>query len=456
MTIWTPDLKDRVGPLYQAIANAIAEDLSAGQLAAGQQLPTQRVLATELDVALTTVTRGYAEAERRGLVSGEVGRGTFVRGGMGAPPSTDADREQVDLTQNELGPWAHAQELGASIARVAGQLHGGGVFDYQPPGGTERQRAAGAQWMTRAGLEAAAEDVLITSGAQHGMALTFATIADPGDTVFTDVVTYSGMKSLAHLLRLRLKGLEMDEYGLLPDAFATACREEGAKALYCMPSLHNPTGILMPEQRRREIAGIANDYGLPIVEDDSYGFLVPDETPISAYADTAYYLAGTSKSLAAGLRIGFLLPPESMVDRLKAAISSTTYSVSPLMGDVVAGWIFDGTADRVMEWKRGEVAKRQAMAQRILGGYTSDPHPLSQQLWLSVPEPWCTPEFVSQAEMRGVLISPAEDFVAGRATPPHAVRVCLGPVADTARLEGALQTLASILDGPPEPCQVVM
>jgi DNA-binding transcriptional MocR family regulator len=456
MTIWTPNLERRAGPLYRGIADAIAEDMSAGLLALGERLPTQRVLAAELDIALTTVTRGYAEARRRGLVSGEVGRGTFVRGGSSALPAADPDRGVIDLTQNELGPWAHGQEIGASITSMAGRMHGGGVIDYQPLGGTEPQRAAGAHWINRAGVEARAEDVLVTNGAQHSMAITFATIAEPGDTIFTDEVTYSGMKSLAHLLRLRLKGLPMDEHGLRPDALATACRETKAKALYCMPSLHNPTGILMPEARRREIAGIANDHGLPIVEDDSYGFLVPDETPISAYAGTQYYIAGTSKSLAAGLRIGFLLPPTTMVDRLKAAISSTTYCVSPLMGDVVAEWIFDGTADRIMEWKRGEVAKRQAMGQSILGGYTSHPHPMSQQLWLSLPEPWCTSEFVSQAEMRGVLVSPAEDFVAGRATPPHAVRVCLGPVADSARLRGALETLASIVEGPPEPCQVVM
>ena len=456
MTIWTPNLAPRSGPLYLAIADAIAEDLSTGQLSSGERLPTQRVLAGELDVALTTVTRGYAEAERRGLVSGEVGRGTFVREERGTQPANDPDRNLVDLTQNELGPWAFAHDIGSGIARMAGRLYGAGVLDYQPLGGTERQRASGAHWMSRAGLDARTEDVLVTNGAQHGMAITFATIANPGDTVFTDIVTYSGMKSLAHLLRLRLKGLEMDEHGLRPDAFAAACREEPAQALYCMPSLHNPTGILMPEERRREIAAIANDHELPIVEDDSYGFLVPDETPISAYAEAGYYIAGTSKSLAAGLRIGFLRSPASMVDRLKAAISSTTYSVSPLMGDVVAEWIFDGTADRIMAWKRGEVAKRQEMAQRILGRYTSDPHPLSQQLWLSLPEPWCTPEFVAQAEMRGVLISPAEDFVAGRAQAPHAVRACLGPVTDPARLEEALTTLASILDGPPEPCQVVM
>ena len=455
MTIWTPDIKDTDAPLYRAIADAIATDLAGGKLMGGQRLPTQRVLAAELDVALTTVTRGYAEAERRGLVSGEVGRGTFIRGGPQGSTSAQDPDAPIDLTPTHLGPWAHAQELADGIAGMATRLPGAGVIDYQPLGGTELHRAAGAFWMNRAGLVATTDDVLVTNGAQHSMAITFATITNPGDTVFTGKLTYSGMKSLAHLLRLKLKGLPMDRDGIEPEAFEQACRQEPPKALYGMPTLQIPTGVVMPETRRKEIAAIAAEYGVPIVEDDSYGFLLPDETPLSAYADDAYYLAGTSKSLAPGLRIGFLLPPSAMVDRLKAAISSTTFSVPTLMGDVVAEWIFDGTADRVMSWKRNEIAERQQLAQSFLGQYDDVSHPMSQQVWLTLPDPWCTSEFVDQAAMRGVMVSPAEDFIAGRA-PPHAVRVCLGPIADRGSLEKGLQTLAEILDQPPEPCRVVV
>jgi len=452
MTMWNPDIQEQDGPLYMAIADAIATDVSAGRLTAGQRLPTQRVLAERLDVALTTVTRGYAEAERRGLVSGEVGRGTFVCGTTLGGPDGDAP---LDLTPNHLGPWAHATELAGRVARTAGSLPGAGIIDYQPLGGTARQRAAGASWMKRVGLDVDAEEVLVTNGAQHSMAIIFATLMQPGDTVLTDRLTYSGMKSLAQLLRLRLKGLPMDREGLDPDAFAEACDDPSVKALYCMPSLHNPTGVLMPQERRRLIAAAAADRGIPIIEDDSYGFLVPDQIPLTAASPDAYYLVGTSKSLAPGLRIGFLRPPTGMTDRLRAAISSTTFSVPTLMGDVVAEWIFDGTAERVMAWKREEVAARQQLAQRILAPHATVSHPMSQQVWLSLPEPWSTSEFVTQAAVRGVLVSPAEDFVAGRAPAPHAVRVCLGPVPERHRLEAGLSILADILGEPPAPCCVV-
>ena len=457
MTIWQPRIERVDGPIYLAIADAIATGIDGGHLSPGEKLPTHRELATGLDVALTTVTRGYAEAERRGLVLGEVGRGTFVRGRTA--PSRAPDKTEsypIDFTINAMLPYAHADQLVASMAAVLSRRDSWSMLDYQSQRGEETQRTAGALWMERAGIAASPDRVLITSGAQHAMAVTIGTLANPGDTVLTEELTYSGMKSLANHLHLRLKGLAMDEDGLRPDALEAACREGNPKALYTMPTLHNPVGTVMPEDRRAEIAAAAARYDLPVVEDDSYGFLLPKIKPLAAHSPKIYYLAGTSKSLAASLRIGFLLCPPDMVDRISAAISSTTFNASPPMAEVVAEWIFDGTADRVMEWKRREVAVRQQIAQSILGRFDYTGHAMAQHGWLRLPDPWCTDDFVSQARMRGVLVSPAEHFVAGRMAPPYAVRITLGSVPDRTTLERGLTTLAEILDGPPEPCTSVV
>ena len=222
-----------------------------------------------------------------------------------------------------------------------------------------------------------------------------------------------------------------------------------------MPTLQNPTASVMSERRRQEIAAIADAYGIAVVEDDSYGFLLPEVKALGAYAirpKNFYYLTGTSKSLAPGLRIGFLHAPFEMVDRLAAAISATTFIAPPSTAEIVAEWITDGTADEVMSWKRNEVRRRQKAARAILGEFEYRAHPVSPHGWLTLPEPWCARDFVSQAQMRGVLIAPAEDFVAARATNAHAVRVCVGPVRKPSRLEEALTTLREILNGPPEPC----
>ena len=460
MTMWRPSLTDSETPLYLSIANALAEDITSGRLPEGVRLPPQRELADELHVALTTVTRAYTEAERRGLVSGEVGRGTFVRQQetfhlRRAEPESSA----IDLTTNSLLPYPKGKALAESMARVIAKGDPWAALDYQPHYGTSRQREAGARFLERAGLDGAAERVVVTSGAQHAMAVVFSALTNPGDIVLTGELTYSGMKSLANFLHIRLRGLAMDEEGIRADALEAACATTDAKALYCMPTLQNPTAAVMSERRRQEIAAIAESYGLAVVEDDSYGFLLPEVKALSAYAMSKknfFYLTGTSKSLAPGLRIGFLLSPGEMVDRLAAAISATTFIASPVTAEVVTAWIEDGTADQVMEWKRGEVRLRQKLAKKLFKNFDYRAHAASPHGWLTLPEPWCVRDFVSQARMRGVVISPAEDFVAARSTNAHAVRLCVGPVRQASRLERALETLVEILENPPEPCRAMV
>ncbi len=451
MTIWRPSLPNAEVPLYQAIANAIAADVVSGRLAEGERLPPQRDLAEELKVALTTVTRGYTEAERRGLVSGEVGRGTFVRRQESFHlRRAELEPSAVDLTTNNLLPYPMGRELADSMANVFSNGDAWSMLDYQPHHGSAWQREAGARLVERAGLDASAERVLVTSGAQHAMAVVFSTLANPGDLVLTGELTYSGMKSLANFLHIRLRGLLMDAEGIRPDALEAACATTEAKALYCMPTLQNPTAAVMSEKRRQEIVAIAEAYGLAVVEDDSYGFLLPHLPPLACFAADAFYIASASKSLAAGLRIAYVIPPPDMVDRLTANVCSTTYMAAPAMADVVAAWVADGTADQIMEWKRVESAARQAMATRVLAQYGYAGHPAAHHGWLTLPEPWTTADFVAQASMRGVLVSPADDFLTGRAR-RHGVRLSLGPPATRDILEKGLIRLSEILAESPEP-----
>lgn len=460
MTTWRPTFSDLEGPLYLAIANSIAADVASGRLAEGERLPPQRDLASELNVALTTVTRAYTEAERRGLVSGEVGRGTFVLRKESfrlRPPVVESTA--VNLTANSLLPYPAGPRLVASIADVLGRGEPWEVLNYQPHQGHPRHRAAGAELLKRFGVEASAESVLVTAGAQHAMAVVLGTLTHPGNLVLTGELTYAGMKSLANFLHLRLRGVLMDDEGIRPDALEAAAATTSARVLYCMPTLQNPTASVMSEARRRDVVRVAESYGVAVVEDDSYGFLLPQQTPLVSLASSPssfYYLTGTAKSLAPGLRIGYVHAPLAMVDRLAAALSSTTILAPPPTAEIVSRWIQDGTAERVMDWKRGEVRARQKLAKAVLRGLDYRAHAASPHGWLHVPEPWTVGDFVEQARMRGVLVSPAEDFIAARSTSAHAVRICLGPVRDRARLEQALAILVDILERPPAPRQAVV
>jgi DNA-binding transcriptional MocR family regulator len=224
--MWVPDVTSRPGPLYQAIVEALAEQTSRGLLAAGERLPTHRELADRLGVTVGTVTRAYAEAARRGLVTGEVGRGTFARGRAAVEtPTADRDATHVDLSVNHP-PISGELDPGPMLARTMSQLAQSrdltSLLGYAPDGGSEAHRAAGAEWIRRSGLPATADQVLVTSGSQHGLTAVLATLLRPGDLVLTESLTYAGMKALAELLHVRLQGLPMDADGLRPDA--DACR----------------------------------------------------------------------------------------------------------------------------------------------------------------------------------------------------------------------------------------
>src|SRR6266545_7156005 len=178
MTMWTPDLRQRSGPRYLAIAEALAEDAGGGRLRPGTRLPTHRDLADRLGVTVGTITRAYAEATRRGLVTGEVGRGTFVR--ARARPAAMAEGPEaglIDLSAN-LPPAAAVKQEAATLARTLAALARrkdlGRLLAYPPEGGAREHRAAGAEWIRRGGFATTVERVLVTSGSQHGMTAVFA------------------------------------------------------------------------------------------------------------------------------------------------------------------------------------------------------------------------------------------------------------------------------------------
>ncbi len=460
MTIWSPHLPARGGPCYLAIADALAADIARGRLAPGLRLPTHRDLAYRLGITVGTVSRAYGEAARRGLTSGEVGRGTYVRGddagADGVPElavTEEDDGQLIDFSLNLPAAGEGARILGQALAELSKSDGLGALMEYQPDAGMRRHRAAGAAWLAESGVEASPERIVLTNGAQNGLAVTFAALAMPGDTVLTESVTYPGMKEFAAHMNLTLRGLEMDDDGIRPDSLIEACVTGRPRALYCMPNLQNPTTRVMPESRRREIAGIARRHDLLIVEDDVYGFLLRDRPPpLAAIApEITVFVTSMSKSLATGLRVGYLHAPEDMAHRIAAAVRSDCRMATPLPAELVSRWIADGTARRMARWQHGEAVARQGIARRVLDGIAYETHRDSYHLWLPLPEPWRAEDFTVQVRTRGVAVIPAEAFAAGRDLPPHAVRICLGAVRGRKRMEAGLRIIAETLGQRPYP-----
>ena len=465
MTIWRPRIEEGATPLYLAIADAIQNDIEAGVLSIGARLPTHRDLAEYVGVTVGTASRGYAEAERRGLTSGEVGRGTFVRGhdieghGWQSAPLSEAGAV-IDMSL--ATPWsipAEAELLATTLRQIA---NGPGLNDllrYDSQTASLGQRAAAASWISRMGMPATPEQTIVTVGAQHAMTVLFSTLLRPGDTVLTGELTYPGMKGIAQMLGLRLRGVAMDEEGLLPDALEVACRESSAKALYCVPTIQNPTCAVMTQERRQEIARIAQSHDLLIVEDDVHAFLLDSAPrPLSLNApERSIHLSTISKSVTFGLRTGFIVAPDPLVERIRAGVRSTIWMPAPLTTELTARWLADGTADHIAKIKREEVRARNALVLEVLGSrYDLMGHESALHFWLRLPEPLRSDECVGQAKQRGVLVAGAEAFAIGRRDVPHAVRVCIGSVPHRDDLRRGLEILGDVLEGCCDPCAHIL
>jgi DNA-binding transcriptional MocR family regulator len=450
--MWLPQLEGRSGPRYRAIADSIRDDVASGRLASGARLPTHRWLADRLGVTVGTVTRAYLEAARRGLLTGEVGRGTFVKR---ATADDIADTGTVDLAHNHpplpgSGPLADVLQRTLGALAMRGDL--ANLLGYPLDGGRPAHREAGATWIARTGLRAAPESVIVCAGSQHALTIVLATLLQPGDVLLTEAVTYPGLKALANLLHIRLEGLPLDGDGLRPDALEDACRRSGARALYIVPTIQNPTGSVMPAERREQLAVAARAQGLAIIEDDIHALLAPQRPlPVAAFApERTYYLTSVSKTLAPGLRVGYILAPSGEVARLAASVRATTWGAAPLTAEVATAWIKDGTADALLEARRAEAAARQALAAEWLAGAEYDAHPVGYHLWLHLPDPWRSESFAAQCARRGVTVTPAEAFVVGRGAAPHAVRLCLGSPRSRETLARGLRLVAETLAGSPD------
>ena len=462
MTIWPPSKLETGGPRYLGLAESLARAVASGELPEGARLPTHRELADRLGVTVGTVSRAYAEATRRGLVSGEVGRGTFVRSRKSRYETRPgAEPGLVDLSANHP-PLLENRALRDAVERgvldLVRRAELQSVLDYPAEGGNPRDREAGARWIARTGLAASPEDVLVCSGSQHGITTVLATLLSPGELLLTEELTYPGLKAVAGLLHLRTRGLPLDEKGLVPEAFADACRKGDARALYLVPTIHNPTGTLMPEARRREIAEIARTHDVALVEDDIHALLpVERPRPVSAYApERSYYLMSTSKTLVAGLRVSYVAAPPGMFSRLAANLRATAWAAPPLMAALASAWIEDGTADALLLARRQAAALRQALARERLLGLRYDAHPASYFAWVHLPEPWRSDTFVAEARAHGLAVTPAEVFLVGRGAPPHAVRVCLGAARSELELEKGLRALVAAVASGREGARAVL
>jgi DNA-binding transcriptional MocR family regulator len=433
---------------YKQLVDRLAADIRTGRLRPGTRLPTHRDLAAREGLALVTATRVYAELHAMGLVSGEIGRGTFVKEPLPRAQGIDLhawSADTVDLSINFPSLPGQADLFRAALRQLAAAGDLESLLRYQPHGGREHERATVARHLASRGLPASVETTLLVSGVQHGMTTTAMALLEPGDVVAVDALTYPGFKLAAEVTRLELAPIPAAGNGPDLDALAALCTRRRVRAVYAMPTLHNPLGWVMSASRRRELVAIARRHGLILIEDAAYAYLAEGAPPpLAALApETTVYLSSLSKSVATGLRVGFVCAPREWVPKLERAIRATTWNTPATLTAIACGWIEDGTVARLEEAKRRDATLRQAIAADTLGRIKRIGHPASYFIWLPLAQE-VRADAVAMALVRErISVSTAHPFSTS-AHVPHAIRLALGSV-DLATLKRSLETVARVV-----------
>ncbi|WP_199441040.1 PLP-dependent aminotransferase family protein [Umezawaea beigongshangensis] len=431
---------------YRALADELAADIAAGRLTPGQRLIPQRAFARQRRIAASTAARVYRDLVRRGLAVGEVGRGTFVR----VPADValaDPGGARVDLELN----FPVLPEQPALLARSLTRLLRPDVMaeSLRPVGvdGTPAAREAATALLARPGWAPDPRHLLFAGNGRQAIAGTIAAFAGPGDRLGVEELTYPVVRGIAARLGVTLVPLAVDEHGLVPDAVRAAGR---LRALYVQPTMHNPLGTTAPHARRAELAEVARELDLPIVEDAIYSFLREDPAPLAAHApERTVVVESLSKRLSPGLTLGFAATPPAWTQRVASALRSGGWIASHFALDAATCWMGDGTASGIAEAKRRDAAARQRMVRDRLAGFDLRADPGAYHAWWELPEPWRAETFVAAAARRGIAVSPAAAFAVGAGRAPDAVRLALAapPLDD---LAAALDTLAALARRTPE------
>jgi DNA-binding transcriptional MocR family regulator len=434
------------GPAYKRLAQALEVAIAEGELQAGDQIPAQREVARLVGIDFTTVTRAYALARERGLIEGTAGRGTFVRGRAG-----EDEAGLVDLSMN-LPPQPQGLNLGALLRETTGAVLArtdpAVLMAYHPGSGSLAQRTAGAAWLAPTLGEVAPDRVLLCGGAQTALNALLGLLAEPGDAILVEPLTYPGLLIAAAQRGLRAVACPMDAEGLEPEALARLCAEHRPRAIVCTPTFQNPTTATMSLARREAIVAAARAAGVPIIEDDAYGLLPtpPPRALASLWPDGVFHVATTAKTLSPGLRIAFVVAPEDRVAETAEALHAIAQMPAPLMAAVVTAWIREGAAVKVLEGVRREAVERRRLAAEILP--TAIGGPESLHVWLDLPAGWSAGRMLDAARARGLSLVDAAAFRAPGIT-REGVRLSLGAPGKATTLARALREVAALLRAGP-------
>ncbi|MFF4487512.1 PLP-dependent aminotransferase family protein [Streptomyces sp. NPDC001544] len=436
---------------FRQLADLVADEIAAGRLRPGQRLLPQRTFARRRGIAASTAGRVYAELVRRGLVVGEVGRGTFVRAAAGpqaagrALTEAAAPARSVNLELNYPAAPGQSEILAPALAAL---LRPDALTEALRPAAVTGNPAARDAVAALLGTGAWRPDpgrILFTGNARQAIAATLASLVRPGGRLGVEPLTYPLVKEIAARLGITLVALAADDGGLSPRSVAAAHRTAPLSALYLQPTLHNPTSVTMDAGRRAEVAAVVSELNLPVVEDRIWAFLHQGtEPPLAALAPALTHLVDSlSKRVAPGLTVGFAVVPPDRVEAVASAIRSGGWSAGAFALEAAVRWLGDGTVARLVTAKRADAARRRRLLAEELAGFAVRSDPQACFAWWELPPRWRADTFTAAAAARGIAVTPGTAFCVDPSRTPDAVRLGLASEPEP-ELVRALRTLAGV------------
>lgn len=462
MTNWLPDLSSGNGPLYLRLADKAEADIASGTLPAGRKLPPQRDLAYDIGVTIGTVGRAYSLLRERGLVSGEVGRGTYVLGRESDSRQTaapvigatgdgtrwlDAPVDKLRFDSTAAPDIGQGSIIAETLAAITRELPGE-VASYTRSF-PDHWYAAGATWLARNGLRPDAESIVPTLGVHAAVMAVIAALTLPGDYVVYEHVTYAQIARSAGLIGRRPVMVDIDADGLDPDDFERVCAQKHPKMAFLMPTAQNPTVATMPAERRAEIVRIARAYNVLLIEDDLYGALADDPSPMLAQLapERTFLVGGLSKAVAAGARGGWVSCPHNYRHRVRVAHKMLTGGMPFLLAELGARLVTSGHASAIRDRSLAEINARLDLVRKALNGYDYTMVPNIPFVWIALPEPWLSGTFKQAAFENGLLVDDEDEFKAGRSDKSfHRVRIGISAPRSRDDVSRGLATLRRLLD----------
>ena len=309
-------------------------------------------------------------------------------------------------------------------------------------GGDAGLRVRAAKWL---GVEA--ERAWFVCGGHHGTLVSLLVAGLSGKTIAVEEITYTAIMEQASMLGIRLVACALDGEGMKPEALREVCEREKISGVFLMPTVHNPLGIVAGLERRLAIVEVAREFDLVIVEDDAYGFMEPEAAANYAVLapERTFYVRGLSKNYAPQARTGFVVCPERFVGEMENVIKNTTTGTSLVHNAAAIALMEDGTLERVIEAKRVEGARRNALGREILGDAAGMGARCAWHLWVSLPEGLTAAEAEQICLERGVLVSGAAGFTAPGVEVPRALRIGMGGEVERGRVEEGLGIVAGVI-----------